>query len=133
MSASTIIENILATLYDTLSDDVKVAANRVEVWKPSHIVPRYEVSHKGNLRWAATGTRKQVTGNSVRVHGIRVKVAYMVADAFVAPIDGKVVLHQDGDGYNCAAKNLMVMTAAEWSKYKRRNEYLHLTVKPVKA
>ena len=133
MSDSTILESILASLYDTLPDDVKRVTNSMEVWKPSSIVPLYEVSHKGNIRWAATGTRKQVSGRVIRVHGVRVKVAHMVADAFIAPIKGKVVLHQDGARDNCAAKNLVVMDILEWGKCKRRNEYLQLEVKPVKA
>jgi len=73
---------------------------------------RYSVSEDGMV-WSGGLPLEAIGGVGVNLHGKRVKIAYLVARAFVPNEEGrKWVRHKDGDVTNNRAENL------EWSDEK---------------
>ena len=77
---------------------------------------RYSVSDDG-LVWSGDLPLEPIGGEGVNLHGKRVKIAYLVARAFVPnPECRKWVRHKDGDRTNNAASNL------EWCDEEERGK-----------
>lgn len=77
---------------------------------------RYSVTDDG-LVWSGDLPLEAIGGVGVNLHGKRVKVAYLVARAFVPNAEcRKWVRHKDGDVRNNAAENL------EWSDEKEESK-----------
>lgn len=81
---------------------------------------RYSVSEDG-LVWSGELPLEPIEGVGVNLHGKRVKIAYLVARAFVPNGEcRRYVRHKDGDVRNNAAENLEWSDEPEEGKRGRR-------------
>lgn len=81
---------------------------------------KYSVTDDG-LVWSGALPLEAIGGWGVNLHGKRMKVAYLVARAFVPNAEGRMyVRHKDGDRTNNAAENLEWCDEKECGKRGRR-------------
>lgn len=89
--------------------------NQEEKWKPVVNYPEYEVSSLGRIKRVKTQRilkpffslnrrRVQLYGADKRSEVL--PVLRIVAEAFIGPVTGRLVLHKDGDVRNCAVDNV---------------------------